>query len=209
MKLQLFCKVILNPAVLAALVPLAVSAADSPPADANFYTLFNAAPDDQLRPLSSEAYDSLPDARTLDAGHVQVEGALLDDSFEGSTPQYYQKSSFVWEPRITLGLLDDLDLFIRPSYGITTDYFDRTTSEFATITTGLKLNLWGNNDGMTALAIRPYVGIPTSNGGEVGAGVDLPLLVRLPRGFWVKVSRWIQSFTPPEMIIIRWASSTA
>ena len=179
--------ILLNTAILAAIVPLAVSAADSPPGSANCDTLFKATPDDQLRPLSSQAYDGLTDARTLDAGHVQVESELLNYYFNGSTPQYYYKDSFFWEPRITLGLLNNLDLFIRPSYETRTDYFNHSTGDFGTITTGLKLNLWGNNDGTTALAIRPYAAIPTSHGAVVGAGVDLPLLVRLPQGFWVKV----------------------
>ena len=187
MKFQLFCKIIRHAATLAVMVPWAVSAADFTPAVTNFHTLFNTTPNDQLRPLSSEAYDSVTDARTLDAGHVQVEGALLDYSFNGSTPLFYEKNSFVWEPRIILGLLDNLDFFIRPSYETTTDYSDHSTSDFGTITTGLKLNLWGNNDGTPALALRPYAAIPTSSGREVGAGVDLPFLVRLPQGFWVKV----------------------
>src|ERR1035441_891393 len=156
--------ILLKTAILAAIVPLAVSAADSPPGSANCDTLFKATPDDQLRPLSSQAYDGLTDARTLDAGHVQVESELLNYYFNGSTPQYYYKDSFFWEPRITLGLLNNLDLFIRPSYETRTDYFNHSTGDFGTITTGLKLNLWGNNDGTTALAIRPYAAIPTSHG---------------------------------------------
>lgn len=178
---------VLAAAALAAIVPLAACASNSPAVDTNCYTLFNPAPDVQLRPLSSEAYDGLTDARTLDAGHVQVEGALLNYYFSGSTPQFYEKSTSIWEPRITLGLLNNLDLFVRPSYVETTDYFNHSHSHFSTLTTGLKLNLWGNDEGTTALAIRPYAGIPTSNSGVVGGGVDLALLVRLPQGFWVKV----------------------
>jgi opacity protein-like surface antigen len=193
------------------------------------YTLFNTTPNDQLRPLSSEAYDGFTDARTLDAGHVQIEGEFINAYFNaaplshayppvgyplapGVTTVYvthYSSYGFDWAPRLTVGLSDNVDFFVRPSYEINTtenlttstttsqlfspitntSTSDRkeTISELGTMTTGVKVNLWGNDSGITALAIRPYLVLPMGNNDDdVGAGVDLPLLVRLPDGFLVK-----------------------
>jgi opacity protein-like surface antigen len=60
-----------------------------------------------------------------------------------------------------------------------------SSSKFGYMTTGLKINLWGNDVGTTALAVRPYLAIPTE-GGDVLGGGDVALLLRLPLGFYVK-----------------------
>jgi hypothetical protein len=217
------------------------------------YTLFNLTPRDQLRPLSSEAYDGFTDARTLDAGHVQIEGEFINayfnsaplshattgipinsagvpvpgissfpvsPGFTSTTVTHYSSYGFDWALRLTVGLSDNVDFFVRPSYEIkttenlttttttsqglipispgvdqivtvtNTTISDRkeTTSELGTLTMGVKINLWGNDGGLTAMAIRPYLALPMGNNNDdVGAGVDLPLLVRLPDGFLVKL----------------------
>jgi hypothetical protein len=169
----------------ALLFTAAVSAAHAQTTDKSDDTLFNAVPDDQLRPLTSAVYDGIQDARTLDAGHFQVESALLDYSFNATTPRGYDKDEFAWDPRITVGVLNNVDIFVRPSFGVTDTFSHGTSSEFGTITTGAKVNLWGNDGGTTALAIRPYLAIPTS-GGDLLGGADVALLVRLPQGFYLK-----------------------
>ena len=105
------------------MLPLAVFAADTQSTDKSDYSLFNPGPSDQLRPLSSEAYDGFTDARTLDAGHVQVEGEFINYVFNSSTPVGYDREEFLWEPRITVGLLNNLDFFVRPSYEIRSYYY--------------------------------------------------------------------------------------
>ncbi|MGA2788659.1 MAG: transporter [Verrucomicrobiota bacterium] len=82
-------------------------------------------------------------------------------------------------------MLNNVDIFIRPSYEIKSYYYGGSYSDFGRITTGVKVNLWGNDSGTTALAIRPYLSIPTE-GGDVLGGGDVALLVRLPYGFSVK-----------------------
>lgn len=171
--------------IICFVLPLAVFAADSQPVDKSDYSLFNPVPDVQLRPLSSEAYDGFTDARTLDAGHIQVEGEFINYYFNSATPVGYDKDQFVWTPRITVGLLNNVDFFIRPSYQIQSHYFSGSSSGFGRITTGVKVNLWGNDSGTTALAVRPFFSIPTMGGGLLGGG-DVALLVRLPHGFSVK-----------------------
>jgi len=126
-------------------LPSAIFADDSQPFDKSGYSLFNPVPNVQLRPLSSEAYDGFTDARTLDAGHVQAEGEFVNYSFNSTTPAGYDRGQFTWAPRITVGLLNNVDFFIRPSYAIQTHFSNSSSSEFGRITTGVKINLWGND----------------------------------------------------------------
>jgi hypothetical protein len=173
------------------MLPLAVFATDSPSTDKSNYSLFNPVPADQLRPLSSDAYDGVMDACTLDAGHYQVEGEFINYFYNSVTPYRYYSNEFAWEPRITVGLLNNLDFFVHPTYEIRLDDYKVTSSEFGRIATGVKVNLLGNDGGMIALAIKPYLSIPTSDsdalgGGGVLGGGDVALLMRLPQGFSVK-----------------------
>ncbi|MGA2178089.1 MAG: transporter [Verrucomicrobiota bacterium] len=167
------------------MLPLAVFAAEPQSIDKSDYSLFNPVPGDQLRPLSSQAYDGVSDARTLDAGHVQVEGEFINYFFNSTTPYHYSSDGFLWEPRISVGLLNNVDFYVRPSYEIRSYDYKGGSSEFGRITTGVKINLWGNDGGTTALAVKPYLSIPTE-GGDVLGGGDVALLVRLPHGFYVK-----------------------
>lgn len=166
-------------------LPLAAFAAGAQSMDKTAYNLFNPVPDDQLRPLSSQAYDGFMDARTLDAGHFQLESDLINYDFNSSTPYRYYRDEYNWEPRLSVGLLNNVDFFVRPEYETRSPDFKSDSSEFGRITTGTKVNLWGNDGGTTALAVRPYLSIPT-DGGDVLGGGDIALLVRLPRGFSLK-----------------------
>jgi len=60
-------------------------------------------------------------------------------------------------------------------------------SGFGDITTRLKINLWGNDGGPTALAIMPFVKLPLDasdfRNGRTEGGVIVPLVVALP-GDW-------------------------
>jgi outer membrane putative beta-barrel porin/alpha-amylase len=184
----------MRPSLLAAvacvILPLTVYAANN---EWGYdYTLLDPVPSDQLRPLSSEAYDGVMDARTLDAGHYQVEGEFINYFYNSSTPFSYDRDEYSWEPRITVGLLNNLDFYVRPSFEIRERYDHSSFSEFGHIATGVKLNLLGDDSGMFAVAVKPYVSIPTSRGngfggGGVLGGGDVALLVRLPWELSVKV----------------------
>jgi hypothetical protein len=182
--------------------PLAVFGSDTNSNDKSGYSLFNPVPKNELRPLTSVVYDNVTDARTLDVGHFQVEGQFIDYYHVTAHVQRpelsyrYTGHEYLWEPRITVGLLNNVDVYIRPSYGITASeergtYFlspftsSASTSRFGRITTGAEINLWGNDGGTTALAVKPFLSIPT-HGGDVLGGSDLALLVRLPRDFYLK-----------------------
>lgn len=165
---------------------LTVSAVCAQTDGKNGFSLFNPVPDDQLRPMNSQVYDNVMDARTLNAGHVQVEGGFFNGYFNSSTPAGYDPREFEWEPRITVGLLDNVDCFIRPSFTVTSHSSGGNSDDFGRITTGARINLWGNDSGTTALAVRPYLSLPVQNGGDVLGGGDAAFLLRLSEGFFIK-----------------------
>ncbi len=171
--------------VLGVTLPLAALAADSLSPGTTDYSLFNPAPKESLRPLASSAYDSVLDARTVGAGHLLVEGDLINYYYNADSGRRLYRDEWLWEPRISVGVLNDLDFFVRPSYEVRHSDFVDTSSRFGAVTTGVKVNLWGNDEGTTALAFRPYLSVPTSNADVLGGG-DVALLVRLPLGFYAK-----------------------
>jgi len=61
------------------------------------------------------------------------------------------------------------------------------SSRFGDVNVGTKVNLWGNDGGLTALAVAPYVSIPTDHG-LVLAGIDVAFAVRLPHQFYLKLA---------------------
>jgi hypothetical protein len=175
-------------------------------ADKAGYNLLKPVPSDLLRPVRMQAYDNVTDPTTVDAGHVQVEGALFDlftvsrhysSGFTGDVSQ----DSYSWRPRVTVGLLNNLDLEVMPTYsaifahekGLFATPFgpmpvdqNFSSSGFGPVIVESKLNLWGNDGGRTAMSISPVVSIPTDRG-DVLVALDAAFALRLPQGFYVKV----------------------
>lgn len=169
-------------------------AADSP--DKSQYNLFNRTPSDRLRPLSLDANDGVVDPTTVDAGHVLVQGSLVD--FYRYTQDYnagtvhFAENQFAWSPRISLGVLNNVDVFLHPSFHVSdyqyTGYYHASgnSSGFDQINIGAKVNLWGNDHGMTAFSVAPYVSIPNDNRDVLGGG-DISFAIRLPDQFYLKI----------------------
>src|SRR4030095_3472946 len=63
----------------------------------------------------------------------------------------------------------------------------RVMQGFGDIIPRLKVNLWGNDGGPTALAVMPFVKLPTNQddlgNNSVEGGVIFPWVVALPRGW--------------------------
>lgn len=191
----------------------AVAFADDASApDKSGYTLFNPTPSGSLRPLRMESYDNVKDPTTVDAGHFQVDSALIDffsadrqyeflDPFTGSEARVdVSTREYFWRPRFTAGLLNNLDLEVMPTYSVTYSHvverapfmlgkiIDQrtTTSGFGPVIVESKLNLWGNDGGRTALSISPVLSLPTDRGNVLG-GLEGAFAVRLPQNFYVKL----------------------
>jgi hypothetical protein len=162
--------------------------------DKSQYNLFHVAPSDRLRPLSLDQQDGVTDPTTVDAGYVQLQGNLVDYFSYGKDygPEHFSVDHFSWSPRISIGVMNNVDVFLHPFFHVTDatysgPYYNasRETSGFEMINLGAKVNLWGNDDGQTALAVAPYVTIP--NGGPVLGGGDISLAMRLPNQFYLKL----------------------
>jgi hypothetical protein len=195
---------------MSALFVTAVSAGDlsnTNSQDKSQYNLFNPTPRELMRPIDSDEAEYVLDAHTLDAGHFQMEASLIGyyyySSQYSSTGLSYRRAQdeYSWKPRFRVGLLNNVDFEVIPTYAadsknVTGAYappfvpnaFDTTThsSEFGDVFLGPKINLWGNDGGTTALAIHPYVSIPTSSG-EVLGGMDVAFGLKLPWGLYMKL----------------------
>src|SRR5215469_1635330 len=84
------------------------------------FNLFNRTPADQLRPLAIDANDNVVDPTTVDAGRVLVQGNLVNytsysQTYSGSAFSY-DSHNFDWNPRIAVGLLNNVDLFVQPAF---------------------------------------------------------------------------------------------
>ena len=143
---------------------------------------------ENLRELEADRPDATESPRTVDVGYFQIESSLLGYGRDRSGGMRFE--SWTWgETNLKYGLNDsmDLQLLIAPYVReVTRGGGMREVAEgFGDVTLRLKWNLWGNDEGDTALAIFPYVKIPSgsavSNGHWEG-GVILPWATELCDG---------------------------
>lgn len=173
--------------------PAALKAA---PANKSGYTLFNPVPPELMRELSTDRPDKTESAYTVDAGHFQIESDLVAFSHDRDTSGGGDTRVKAWAiapVNFKVGLLNRVDLqtVIETYNHVTTD--DRAAgtktrqSGFGDVTSRVKINLWGNDGGATALALMPFLKYPTSQdalgNNSVEGGLIVPLAIELPAGF--------------------------
>ncbi len=118
-----------------------------------------------MRELSADRPDGTESPYTVDAGHVQVELSFIDythDHDAGLRTDTFK----VFDTNLKFGLTPNTDLQF-----IFTPYVNEesTLGNGPAVTAGglgdiqlrLKINLWGNDAGETALGIMPFVKLPT------------------------------------------------
>ena len=169
---------------------------DLPKIDKSGYHLFNPTPPKFIRELSADRPDKTESPYTVDAGHIQIEADLISYSHDRDTVggADTRVDAFAIAPlnfKIGLGNRVDLQTLIETYNHVTTD--DRIggskirQSGFGDVTSRLKVNLWGNDSGSTALAVMPFAKFPTSRdrlgNNSVEGGIILPLAVELPAGW--------------------------
>lgn len=185
------------------LVGGATCAADPPdrtnrvaPADKRTCELLLSAPRAALRGMHTDRPDQTESAYTVDAGRFQVEMDLLrltldSDRFGGGDVR--TETWAVAPLNLKAGLRHDLDLqFVLDPFihARSEDRAAGTVNEatgFGDLQTRLKLNLWGNDGGRTALAVMPFVKWPlpqsSLRNGRVEGGVIFPFALDLGRGW--------------------------
>lgn len=124
-----------------------------------------------MRPLSTDRPDTTESAYSVDKGHFQFEMEIAAFTRDGGALTEYT----LGELNAKFGLTDRADLqvvmpFFTHARGGDEGYGDTEVR--------LKYNLWGNDGGDTAMALMPFVKIPTANGdlgnGEVEGGLIVP-----------------------------------
>lgn len=128
------------------------------------------AQDANLRPLSTDRPDTTESPYSVDKGHFQVEVEMASMTRDGSGESYA-----LGEMNLKYGLAANTDLqWVISSY----EHEASGPEGFGDMQLRLKQNLWGNDGGDTALAIMPFIQIPTGSSGvtsgEVEGGIILP-----------------------------------
>jgi hypothetical protein len=155
------------------------------------YQLFNPTPRSLMRPMSTDRPDKTESAYTVDAGHFQIEATLVQfgmDTWNADGESVFGINA--GNVNIKVGLTNNADFQAVVENvlheRVRTDGSTTRKSGFGDIQTRLKVNLWGNDGGTTALAVMPYINWPANTNGfgnkKVEGGIIVPLAVELPWG---------------------------
>jgi hypothetical protein len=170
---------------------LNVAVAADPAPDKSQYHLFNPTPREQMREMSTDRPDQTESPYTVDAGHVQVEMDIVN-YFYDETGGVTTEALAIAPVNLKFGLWNNVDVqFVLDSY---VRVKTRTPGAPATeddgtgdLLTRLKINLWGNDGGATALAFMPFVKWPlpqsSLRNGKTEGGIIIPMAVALPAGW--------------------------
>ncbi|MDO8674490.1 MAG: transporter [Candidatus Omnitrophota bacterium] len=169
---------------------VSAQAADQAVSNKQQYHLFHPTPVELMREMSTDRPDKTESPYTVDAGHVQVEMSLIDHAYDHHNPDEPQTrvDTFSYAPaNFKIGLLNnaDLQVIINPYAHEKTreDGVHSTKEGFGDMQTRLKVNIWGNDGGQTALALMPFIKFPTDRGhfgnDDMEGGIIVPLAVGL------------------------------
>lgn len=150
--------------------------------DKSEFHLFHPVPAGLLREMSTDRPDTTESPFTVDAGHLQIEldaAAFTRDRHTAERDGGEESWAFL-NTNIKLGLTNWMDL------QIVTSVFNRIqggAEGFGDITVRIKMNLWGNDEGGTALAVMPWVKFPTAGDGlgndQIEGGLIVPFAAEL------------------------------
>jgi len=162
--------------------PVAVTRAET--LDKSQFNLFNPTPAALMREMSTDRPDTTESAYTVDAGHLQIESSFFDYTTDDDNGDFDGWS--VLPMNVKLGLMNNMDLqFVFAPY-LREELEGESTDGFGATQLRLKINLWGNDGGDTALAVMPFVQFPTADDDfgatdHVEGGVIFPFAMSLPR----------------------------
>lgn len=160
--------------------------------DNNQYWLLNPVPTDQMRSFNTDRPTKSNVPYTVDAGHFQYETDLVNFTHQ-VTGSAHTDTLLVPNPTFKVGVTNnaDVELNVAPFVGV--HNFDSATTALSTLwgvgDTFLraKINLWGNDGGLSAAALIPYVKIPSAplgiGDGAVEEGLIAPIAFSLPNKF--------------------------
>ncbi len=133
-----------------------------------------------LRELSTDRPDTTESPYSVDKGHFQFEMEMAAFTRDGGKWREFT----LGELNAKFGLTESADLqVVMPTYTHVRD----GDEGYGDTEVRLKYNLWGNDGGDTAMALMPFVKIPTARGdlgnGEVEGGLIVPFGFSAP-GDW-------------------------
>jgi hypothetical protein len=128
----------------------------------------------KLRDLSADRPDTTESPISVDAGHWQLETSFFDWSRDDTTGD---RTRTVLASNLKYGVNDRSDVqLVFDAYAIAESGLTDTRG-FGDIQVRYKFNLWGNDGGGTALALLPFIKIPTGtalSNGEWEGGLAIP-----------------------------------
>src|SRR6266567_1297962 len=182
--------------LLTAVAIAAVASAEEPGdgpslVDKSSFHLFNPTPAKYLRQLTRDGPGKTESPATVDAGHFQLEMDAVSYTSDKASSGGVTRRLEAWaiaRMNFKVGLLNQLDAqLMLETYNLV---FLRegksrvTQSGFGDVTARVKYNVWGNDEGRTALAMMPYLKLPTSQdhlgNHSFEGGLIMPLEVELP-----------------------------
>ena len=139
-----------------------------------------------MREFQTDRPDVTESAFTVDAGHFQVETDLFKTEhykiFKIRTVNHYFNTA-----NIKLGITNSLDFQLVVSTLNSSKIIENNIVEkqsgFGGFTFRIKQNIWGNDQGKTALAIIPYINFPSSSSKQFSGGVVFPFAQSLSNGW--------------------------
>jgi hypothetical protein len=149
----------------------------------NKYSLFNPVPKEKMRDMETDRPDVTESAYTVDAGHFQYETDLFK-TIRNREDGVLNVSNVYNHANLKLGVTNTTDFQVVIESVVQNTTINNVASNsfgFGDITLRVKQSLWGNNGGKTALAMMPYLNLPTSKFSEnsVEGGIVFPLAVEL------------------------------
>ncbi len=176
----------LSAAIVFAGLPPHAGAEGAAPPDKGSYTLLNPTPRELMRELSTDRPDTTESPYTVDAGHIQLELSFFEYAREDDGPT---TDTFAVAPfNAKVGLLNNADLqFVITPYTREETDGAGTACGVSDAQLRLKINLWGNDGGGTAMAFMPFISFPTGDddlsSGRIEGGLIFPFAADLPAGF--------------------------
>jgi hypothetical protein len=162
-----------------------------------------------LRPLCPDRPSKGTSACTVDAGHLQLETDLFNETYDRDAG-ITNRTIVVVNPTLKLGLTDNFDIEANLAAYVRSSTYDGSsgaraaTSSVGDLYLRAKLNLAGNSGGDLGLAIEPFVKAPVAKAG-VGnraweGGLVVPVSYNLPMG-------WSLGLTPEADVLLNGSGS--
>jgi hypothetical protein len=186
-------KVIVVAGLFFGLIAFGVQAQETPAPDKSGYNLFNPTPDDYMREMSPDRPDKTDSPFTVDAGHFQLEMDFANFTYDSPNSEHGNVKSEDYQiapMNLKVGIFNNTDfqLVLAPWQWERNEDRSAGTVEhksgFGDTILRVKENLIGNDGGFFALALIPFVTLPTSqdhlDNDSVEGGLGIPFAFDVP-----------------------------